>query len=180
MGRWRGPGLASDNRGVPDPWRRRARRRADGLALRLAPPVVAVVVARDPGAWFERPWRRWPTRTTPTFDPRDRRQQPARGEAAGGAAAPGAFVRRLEDDPGFGAAANEVFEVVEGAAFYLFCHDDVALGAGRGTAARGGGLPVERGGGGPQARRLGRPSAAPPGGPGDGPRRLRRAAGGAR
>ena len=29
--------------------------------------------------------------------------------------------------PGFSAAANEVLEVVEGAAFYCFCHDDVAL-----------------------------------------------------
>ncbi len=28
--------------------------------------------------------------------------------------------------PGFGAAANEVIEVVDGAAFYLLCHDDVA------------------------------------------------------
>lgn len=42
------------------------------------------------------------------------------------AAAPGAFVRRLDDNPGFGAAANEVLEVVEGAAFYLICHDDIA------------------------------------------------------
>src|SRR5690606_30684550 len=43
-----------------------------------------------------------------------------------GRAAPGAFVRRLPDNPGFGAAANEVLEVVEGAAFYLVCHDDIA------------------------------------------------------
>ncbi len=36
-------------------------------------------------------------------------------------------MRRIEENPGFGAAANEVLEVVEGAAFYLLCHDDVAL-----------------------------------------------------
>ncbi len=42
-------------------------------------------------------------------------------------AAPGAFVRRLEENPGYGAAANEVLEVVDGAAFYLLCHDDVAI-----------------------------------------------------
>ena len=41
-------------------------------------------------------------------------------------AAPGAYVRRLTDNPGFGAAANEVLEVFEGAAFYLVCHDDIA------------------------------------------------------
>lgn len=42
-------------------------------------------------------------------------------------AAPGAFVRRIDDNPGFGAAANELLEVVDGASFYLLCHDDVAL-----------------------------------------------------
>src|SRR5207245_4421761 len=40
---------------------------------------------------------------------------------------PSAFVRRLDHNPGFAAAANEVFQVVEGASFYLFCHDDVAV-----------------------------------------------------
>ena len=42
-------------------------------------------------------------------------------------AAPGAYVRRLATDPGFGAAANEVLEIVEGAAFFLVCQDDAAL-----------------------------------------------------
>src|SRR3546814_10107178 len=44
-----------------------------------------------------------------------------------GGAAPGAFVRRIDENVGYGAAANEVLEVVEGAAFYLLCHDAVAL-----------------------------------------------------
>src|SRR3546814_20966189 len=44
-----------------------------------------------------------------------------------GGAAPGVFVRRIDENVGYGAAANEVLEVVEGAAFYLLCHDDVAL-----------------------------------------------------
>lgn len=43
-----------------------------------------------------------------------------------GQAAPGAFVRRLDDNPGYGAAANDVLDVVDGAAFFLMCHDDVA------------------------------------------------------
>jgi len=50
--------------------------------------------------------------------------EPVKGRV--GASAPGAFVRRVEDNGGFGAAANEVLDVVEGAAFYLLCHDDAA------------------------------------------------------
>ena len=41
---------------------------------------------------------------------------------------PDAFVRRLDDNPGFGAAANHVREIVDGAAFYCFLHDDAAPG----------------------------------------------------
>ena len=43
---------------------------------------------------------------------------------------PDAYVRRLDDNPGFGAAANHVREIVDGAAFYCFMHDDAAPGAG--------------------------------------------------
>ena len=43
---------------------------------------------------------------------------------------PDAYVRRLDDNPGFGAAANDVREVVDGAAFYCFLHDDAAPDAG--------------------------------------------------
>src|SRR5205814_10300093 len=39
---------------------------------------------------------------------------------------PDAYVRRVEGNPGFGAAANEALAAVEGAAFFLFCHDDAA------------------------------------------------------
>ncbi len=42
-------------------------------------------------------------------------------------ALPAAYVRHLDHNPGFGAAANEVLDVVEGAAFYALCHDDIAL-----------------------------------------------------
>ena len=41
--------------------------------------------------------------------------------------APLAFVRSLNENRGFGVAANEVIGNVQGAAFYLFCHDDVRL-----------------------------------------------------
>ena len=41
---------------------------------------------------------------------------------------PTAFVKHLDVDRGFSAAANEALTSVEGAAFYLFLHDDVRLG----------------------------------------------------
>ena len=41
---------------------------------------------------------------------------------------PNAFVRAVENNPGFGAAANEVLRLVEGDnGFFCFLHDDVAL-----------------------------------------------------
>ena len=41
---------------------------------------------------------------------------------------PNAFVRGVSGNPGFGAAANEVLRLVEGAnGFFCFLHDDVAL-----------------------------------------------------
>ncbi|MHB1250523.1 MAG: glycosyltransferase [Acidimicrobiales bacterium] len=41
--------------------------------------------------------------------------------------APSAFVRVLEENKGFAAACNEASLMVDGAAFFLFCHDDVLL-----------------------------------------------------
>jgi GT2 family glycosyltransferase len=43
------------------------------------------------------------------------------------AVAPLAFVRVLDQNRGFGAACNEASMMVEGSAFFLFCHDDVRL-----------------------------------------------------
>jgi len=99
-----------------------------------APPVVAVVVVHEPGEWFDA-----------TLDSLARQDYPnlnslfllAGGEDAATAERiherlPNAFVRVLEGGPtggpGFGPAANAVFEVVEGlSGFFCFCHDDVAL-----------------------------------------------------
>jgi len=39
--------------------------------------------------------------------------------------APNAFVRLLDENRGFGAACNEAALMVDGSAFFLFCHDDV-------------------------------------------------------
>ena len=101
---------------------------APSAAPSAAPAVVAVVVARDPGDWFEETMaslaaQDYPNLSILVIDAAGTSDVKARV----GAAAPGAFVRRLDADPGFGTAANEVLEVVEGAAFYLMCHDDVAL-----------------------------------------------------
>ena len=43
------------------------------------------------------------------------------------AIAPGFYVTRLDANAGFGPSANAVLDVVEGATYYLFCHDDVVL-----------------------------------------------------
>ena len=101
---------------------------ADEL-LAQYPPVVAVVVTRNPGPWLEdtlagaggaglrRPHgarRRLRLRTT----------TPPRGSPR---VLPRAFVRRLDDGAGFADAANEALHAVEGATFLLLCHDDVVL-----------------------------------------------------
>ena len=104
-----------------------------------APPVVAVVVVHDPGSWFD-----------DTLDALARQDYPnvrllflvvaqdavADDPAAGAAPSidariqqriPGAFVRTIGANVGFGAAANEVLRLVEGDnGFFLICHDDVA------------------------------------------------------
>jgi len=48
-------------------------------------------------------------------------------EATVAEALPSGFVRTLEANEGFASACNEVFSMVEGAAFWCFCHDDVEL-----------------------------------------------------
>src|SRR3974377_2064576 len=95
----------------------------------LAPPVVAVVVAHDPGPWFEE--------TLASLATQDYQELSVLVLDAAGSGQdmvarvasvhPSAFVRRLDENRGFGASVNEVRTMVEGAAFYLFCHDDVAL-----------------------------------------------------
>ncbi len=92
-----------------------------------APAVVAVVVTRDPGPWLED--------TLKALEAQDYPELAILVVAAGGAedpssrvgrVAPDAFVRRLAEPLSFGAAANEVLGAVEGAEFYLICHDDCA------------------------------------------------------
>ena len=93
-----------------------------------APAVVAVVVTSDPGLWFTEALaslanQDYPNLSVLVIDSgSDEDPTPAVASVM-----PGAFVRRLEQRVGFGRAANEVLDIVEGASHFLFCHDDVAL-----------------------------------------------------
>lgn len=93
-----------------------------------APPVVAVMVTADPGDWFEDTLESLADQdyeslsvlvidNAGSVDPTPRIAE----------ILPTAFVKRVDADRGFSAAANEVLVSVEGAAFYLFLHDDVRL-----------------------------------------------------
>jgi len=93
-----------------------------------APPVVAVVVASDSGPWFERCLsalraQDYSDLTTLVVDAAS--GEPLAPRVA--AVAPGFYVVRLEKNAGFGPSANAALDVVHGAAYYLFCHDDVVL-----------------------------------------------------
>jgi GT2 family glycosyltransferase len=92
----------------------------------LAPQVVAVVVACDPGEWFEEELAALTAQEYPGLSVLvlDVGLDDLTGRVA--AVAPDAYVRRLAHNLGFGASANTVLEMVEGASHFLFCHDDVA------------------------------------------------------
>ncbi len=93
-----------------------------------APAVVAVVVTRDAGDWLAEMLTSLSDQDYPRLavlvidNAGDADPAPLLARHL-----PSAVLRRLDGDEGFGAAANQVTELVEGAAFYLFCHDDIAL-----------------------------------------------------
>src|ERR1039458_6203979 len=93
-----------------------------------APAVVAVVVTTGPGPGLEA--------TLASLLAQDYEEirvlVGANGETEHVAArlsalAPKAFFRALDENKGFGAACNEAALMIEGSAFFLFCHDDVRL-----------------------------------------------------
>jgi len=93
-----------------------------------APAVVAVVVTTGPGPGLEA--------TLASLVAQDYEELSllvvANGEtehvaARVAALAPNAFFRALDENKGFGAACNEAALMIEGSAFFLFCHDDVRL-----------------------------------------------------
>ena len=93
-----------------------------------APAVVAVLVTKDPGGWFEECLESLEAQDYENLSvliiDNGSRQDPTERVAD---ILPSAFVRRIPDDRGFSAAANEALVSVEGAPFLLFLHDDVRL-----------------------------------------------------
>ena len=92
-----------------------------------APPVVAVVVACDPGLWFEECLEAlgvqdYPNLDVLVVDAASHEELTARVAAV----LPRAFILRQSESRGFSAAANEALVAVEGASHLLICHDDVA------------------------------------------------------
>ena len=92
-----------------------------------APAVVAVVVTRNPGPWFDEALaalaeQDYPNLAVLVIDAASDADPTPRVAAV----LPDAYVRRLEENRGFGAACNHVREIVDGAAFYCFLHDDAA------------------------------------------------------
>jgi GT2 family glycosyltransferase len=99
----------------------------DDEAAAGAPAVVAVVVTHDPGDWLEECLAAvgasdYPNLSVLVIDAGSAEDPTGRVAAV----LPSAYVRRLDGNPGFGAAANDVLEVVEGASHFVFLHDDAA------------------------------------------------------
>ena len=109
----------------------------DGSTARRPPGVVAVLVAADPGPWFDDVLDAFAAQDYPNLSVLVLVAPPA-GELAesvdGGAEPtarvaarlPDAYLHRLAHNRGFGAAVGEALDMVEGAAFFLLCHDDCA------------------------------------------------------
>jgi len=92
----------------------------------LAPQVVAVIVTCDPGGWFEEELAAFGAQDYPELSVLvlDCGLEDVTARVA--EALPAAYVRRLPHNQGFGASANAVLEMVQGASHFVFCHDDVA------------------------------------------------------
>jgi GT2 family glycosyltransferase len=94
------------------------------------PAVVAVVVTSGPGPWLEetllslarQDYEELSVLVLATGDGPD-------PSARVGRILPDAFVRQLPGEPGYAAASNVALDTVEGAAFFLLCHDDCVLDA---------------------------------------------------
>lgn len=91
------------------------------------PAVVAVVVTSNPGPWLEEALsalgeQDYPNLSVLVIDAASDVDPTPRIAAV----LPSAYVRRLDENPGYGAAANDVLGVVEGASHYVFLHDDAA------------------------------------------------------
>jgi GT2 family glycosyltransferase len=94
----------------------------------VAPAVVAVVVTHGDGPYLDATLaglgaQDYPDLTVLVVEAGETADTSERVVAA----LPGAYVRHLDRNVGFGAAANDALTAVEGARFLLVCHDDVVL-----------------------------------------------------
>ncbi len=92
------------------------------------PPVVAIVTTHNPGPWFEDclvslAEQDYPGFTALVVDVGSDEDISARVAAV----TPNFFVLRVNDAVGYSAGVNRGAKAVEGAPFYLICHDDVIL-----------------------------------------------------
>lgn len=103
-----------------------------------APAVVALMVAEDPGPWFEETLASLASQDYAELSvlvmagsgsnaPRHAASAPGDVAARVAGVLPDAFVRQRRAPGGFGEAIDEALPLVQGAAFFLLCHDDVAL-----------------------------------------------------
>jgi len=100
----------------------------DPVEPTAVPPVVAVMVTHDPGPWLEESLTAlgesdYPALAVLVIDAGSQDDPTPRVANV----LPSAFVRRVEGDVGFAAAANEALGSVTGATFLLLCHDDVTV-----------------------------------------------------
>ena len=120
------------------------------------------VVAHEPGPWFDEVLDSLAAPGLPEpVGPRHRRR-PATGDLApSGRAAPPGRLRAPARRPTLGSAPppTRSLKLVEGAGFFCFLHDDVALDADADPRAGRGGVPLERRHRRAEAGRLGRPAA---------------------
>ena len=92
------------------------------------PSVVAVVVAHNPGEWFEEELQSLATQDYPelvVFVVDSASREPVAARVA--EVLPQAYVIRSEENAGYASAINLAVSKVEGAQYLLLCHDDVAL-----------------------------------------------------
>ncbi|MCP3912258.1 MAG: glycosyltransferase [Actinomycetia bacterium] len=97
-------------------------------SLAAVPAVVVVMVARDPGPWFEATLggiadQDYSNLSVLVVDAASEIDPTPRVHGV----LPQAFVRRLDHNPGFGPAVNVAIDAVSGADFLLICHDDIEL-----------------------------------------------------
>lgn len=100
----------------------------DSETTNLSPSVVAVVATCNPGEWFaeflqslrDQDYQAFATLVVDAGSTEDPLPTIA-------AVLPNAYVRRLDTNPGYSAAANRALQTVQGATHLLFCHDDVIL-----------------------------------------------------